>query len=332
MQSKTLHITALTLHFNPAPSEYPLIAVVGPTGSGKTALAIALAEALGGEVISCDSVAVYREFEIGTAKPTPAERARVPHHMIDIASPEEEITAGEYARRARQVLHDIKSRTKLPIVAGGTGLYLRALIDGLFAGPERSEDLRDRLRERASEKGSGYLYRMLQRLDTAAAARIHANDTPKLIRAVEVCFAARAPISELHASGRDALQGFRILTIGLEPERPLLYQRINARCERMFAAGLIEETRALLGRYPQLLPRPNSPLNALGYRQAVQHLRGELSLNEAITAAAQAHRNYAKRQLTWFRRQHGDVRWLHAPGDDSAAQHRAREIVTEFLG
>jgi len=305
--------------------------VVGPTGSGKTALAIALAERFGGEVVSCDSVAVYREFEIGTAKPTPAERALVPHHMIDIASPEEEITAGEYARRARQVLNDIKTRAKLPIVAGGTGLYLRALIDGLFAGPERSEELRDRLRERASEKGSGYLYRMLQRLDAAAAARMHANDTPKVIRALEVCFAARAPISALHASGRDALQGFRILTIGLEPERPLLYGRINARCERMFAVGLIEETRALLGRHPQLLARPNSPLNALGYRQAVQHLRGELSLNEAITAAAQAHRNYAKRQLTWFRRQHGEVRRVYRPGDDPDTQQRAREIVTEFL-
>jgi tRNA dimethylallyltransferase len=309
-----------------------LIVIVGPTGSGKTALAIALAEQFGGEVVSCDSVAVYREFEIGTAKPTAEERAHIPHHMIDIASPDEEITAGEYARRARAALAEIKLRKKLPIIAGGTGLYLRALIDGLFAGPERSEGMRDRLRERAHEKGSPYLHRILQRLDASAAARIHANDTPKVIRAIEVCFAARAPLTELHKGGRDALQGFRILTIGLEPERAVLYGRINARCERMFAAGLAEETRTLLERHQQLLARPNSPLNALGYRQALSHLRGELPLADAIAAAAQAHRNYAKRQLTWFRRQHGDVQWIQAPGDELAAQQHAREMVTKFVG
>ena len=312
-------------------NDSPLIAIVGPTGSGKTALAISLAEGFDGEVVSCDSVAVYREFEIGTAKPTREERDRVPHHMIDIASPDEEITAGDYARRARVVLNDIKSRGKLPIIAGGTGLYLRALIEGLFAGPGRSEEMRDRLRERANERGSAYLHRMLRRLDSSAAARIHANDTPKVIRALEVCFAARAPITSLHETGRDALQGFRILMIGIEPERSLLYDRINARCERMFAAGLVEETRTLLARHPQLLSRPNSPLNALGYRQALQHLHGEISLEQAIAATAQAHRNYAKRQLTWFRRQHGDVQWIAAPGDDHAAQQRAREIVAEFL-
>lgn len=290
-----------------------------------------LAEEFGGEIVSCDSVAVYREFEIGTAKPTHEERARVPHHMIDIASPDEEITAGEYARRARVVLADIKSRGKLPIIAGGTGLYLRALIEGLFAGPERSDEMRDRLRERAKQRGSAYLHRLLTRLDPSAASRIHANDAPKIIRALEVCFAARAPITALHEKGRDPLEGFRILTIGIEPERSLLYDRINARCERMFAAGLVDETRALLAHHPHLLTRSNSPLNALGYRQVVQHLRGELSLEQTIAATAQAHRNYAKRQLTWFRRQHGDVHWIDAPGDDHGAQQQAREMVAEFL-
>jgi tRNA dimethylallyltransferase len=309
-----------------------LIVLVGPTGSGKTALAISLAEMFGGEVVSCDSVAVYREFEIGTAKPSPEERARVPHHMVDIASPDEEITAGEYARRGRRVLGEIKSRKKLPIIAGGTGLYLRALIEGLFAGPERSEEMRGRLRERANERGSAHLHHLLKRFDPAAAERIHANDTPKIIRALEVCFAARAPITALHETSRDPLQGFRVLTLGLEPERALLYDRINARCERMFACGLVDETRALLARHPQLLTRRNSPLNALGYRQAVQHLRGELSLTDAIAATAQAHRNYAKRQLTWFRRQHGDVHWIQTPGDDLATQQRAREMVAAFLG
>jgi tRNA dimethylallyltransferase len=320
------------LDFDPTQSDYPLVAVVGPTGSGKTALAISLAEQFAGEVVSCDSVAVYREFEIGTAKPSPEERARVPHHMVDIASPDEEITAGDYARQARAVLGEIKSRKKLPIIAGGTGLYLRALIEGLFAGPERSEEMRGRLRERANERGSAHLHRMLKRFDPAAAGRIHANDTPKIIRALEVCFAARAPITALHETGRDPLQGFRILTVGLEPERALLYDRINARCERMFAGGLVDETRALLARHPRLLTRPNSPLNALGYRQAVQHLRGALPLAATIAATAQAHRNYAKRQLTWFRRQHSDVHWIQNPGDDLTTQQRAREIVATFLG
>jgi tRNA dimethylallyltransferase len=172
---------------------------------------------------------------------------------------------------------------------------------------------------------------MLRRVDPSAAERIHANDTPKVIRALEVCFAAHAPITALHETGRDALQGFRILTIGIEPERSLLYDRINARCERMFASGLVEETRALLAHHPHLLTRLNSPLNALGYRQAIQHVRGELPLAQAIAATAQAHRNYAKRQLTWFRRQHGEVQWIAAAGDDHVAQQRAREIVAEFL-
>lgn len=326
-----MHITHLPLHLDSHRNDFPAVAIVGPTGSGKTALAMTLAAEFGGEIVSCDSVAVYREFEIGTAKPTREERARVPHHMIDIASPDEEITAGEYARRARVVLNDIKSRRKLPVVAGGTGLYLRALTDGLFAGPERSEELRDRLRERAHQRGSAYLHRMLRRLDPTAASRIHANDTPKVIRALEVRFAARAPITALHEKGRDPLEGFRILTIGIEPERSRLYGRINARCERMFAVGLVDETRALLADHPQLLSRPNSPLNALGYRQAVQHLRGELSLEQAIAATAQAHRNYAKRQLTWFRRQHGDVQWISLPGDDHVAQQQAHEMVAEFL-
>ncbi len=165
--------------------------VLGPTGSGKTALSLALAERFGGEIVNCDSVAMYREFEIGTAKPTAAERARVPHHLLDFVDPSGYITAGEYARQAREVLLQIKSRGALPIVAGGTGLYLRALLEGLFVGPQRSEELRGRLRERAEEKGSPYLHRILNRLDPAAAAKIHANDTPKLLRAIEICLASR---------------------------------------------------------------------------------------------------------------------------------------------
>lgn len=305
-----------------------MLVILGPTASGKTALSLELARRHNGEIVSCDSVAVYRDFEIGTAKPSRSERAAVPHHMVDVASPESGFTAGEYARQARLALNDIAQRGKLPIVVGGTGLYLRALLFGLFAGPPRSEDLRARLTDAESAKGKGYLHRLLRRIDAASAGNIHPNDTPKLIRAVEVCLAARQKMSELWKQGRDPLTGFRILRLGLEPERAALYDRINRRCEAMFENGLLEETRALLASYPDLLAVPNSPLNALGYRQAVQAIRGELSLEQALAAAQQAHRNYAKRQLTWFRKE-PDVCWLQAFGDTPAALAAAEQLLAQ---
>lgn len=306
----------------------PLIAIVGPTGSGKTALSLELGERWDAEIVSCDSVAVYREFEIGVAKPGRQERARLPHHMIDVMSPEDEMTAGEYSRQARSVLAGITQRGRLPIIVGGTGLYLKSLIDGLAPAPPRAESLRRRLQQRTGAR----LHRLLRRLDTSAAERIHPNDAPKLVRAIEVCFAARKPMTSVFARGREGLTGFRILVVGLDPPRDRLYARIDDRCRKMFEQGLVEETRGLLEKYPQLLQRPNSPLNALGYRQAARHLRGELSLEDAIAAAAQAHRNYAKRQLTWFRRQHGDVRWINTFGDDPRAQQAATQMLAAFLG
>lgn len=229
----------------------PLLAVVvGPTASGKTALSLALAARFHGEIVNCDSVAMYREFDIGTAKPTAAERARVPHHLLDCVEPTDHITAGEYARQARQVIDEIESRNHLPVVVGGTGLYLRALLDGFFPGPQRSEELRERLRERATSRGCGYLHRILRRLDSAAAEKIHANDTPKLIRAIEVCLSSRQKMTELwQQHGRDPLRGFRILRLGLDPERQALYERINRRAQQMFDSGLIEETKRLLEKY-----------------------------------------------------------------------------------
>lgn len=310
---------------------HPLLIIVGPTGSGKTALSLALAEGNNAEIVSCDSVAVYREFEIGTAKPSREDRRRLPHHMIDVVSPEEEMTAGRYAREGRATLAAIRARGAMPIVVGGTGLYLRALEEGLFAGPARSEALRERLRASAARRGTRHLHRVLRRVDADAARRIHVNDAPKLIRALEVCFAAKASITALHEQGRDPLTGFRTLSVGLEPERETLYARINARSQAMYDRGLIEETRDLLARYPQLLARPNSPLNALGYKQAVQHMRGELTIAQAKEATAQAHRNYAKRQLTWFRNQHRDVRWLRGSGDEKRIQEQAQEILADFL-
>ena len=198
----------------------------------------------GGEIVSCDSVAVYRDFEIGTAKPSREQRASIPHHMIDVASPNESFTAGEYARQARQALQEIKGQGKLPIVVGGTGLYLRALIEGLSPAPQRSEDLRSRLRHRATDKGANYLHKILRRLDPAAAENIHANDLPKIIRAIEICLSEGQPMTTLWARGREPLTGFRLIRVGLNPGRKLLYKRINGRCCRMFDGGLIEETHS----------------------------------------------------------------------------------------
>jgi tRNA dimethylallyltransferase len=307
-----------------APPEPLLLVLLGPTASGKTALSLALAERFRGEIVNCDSVAMYREFEIGTAKPTLAERGRVPHHLFDVVDATGYITAGEYAREARRAVREISTRQRLPIVVGGTGLYLRAFLDGLFAGPQRSDELRDRLRERAASRKSGYLHRILSRLDRAAAKKIHANDVPKLIRAIEVCLTSwqagsRQKMSELlRQQGRDPLRGFRIVRIGLDPEREELYERINQRARGMFEAGLVEETQALLQKYGA----EARPLASLGYKQAVQLLRGELTREQAIVAAQQAHRNYAKRQMTWFRRE-PEVRWLRGFGDDEEIQRAA---------
>ncbi len=296
--------------------------MLGPTGSGKTALSLALAERFRGEIVNCDSVAMYREFEIGTAKPTAAERTRIVHHLLDIVEPSGCITAGEYARRAREVLDQIKLRGALPIVVGGTGLYLRALLEGLFAGPQRSEELRGRLRERAEEKGTGYLHRILSRLDSATAAKIHANDTPKLLRAIEVCLASRTKMSELWKQGRDPLQGWRMVRLGLDPDRHALYERINQRAQHMFDGGLVEETSGLLEKYGATA----RPLSALGYKQAAALIRGEIDRKTAVQMAQQAHRNYAKRQMTWFRRE-PDVQWISGFGDDARVQTEAINMV-----
>jgi len=302
------------------------VLLLGPTGSGKTALSLALGERFGGEIVSCDSVAVYRGMDLGSAKPTPEERARLPHHLIDVADPDEPFTAGEYSRRARAALCEIAARGRLPIVTGGTGLYLRALTEGLFAGPQRHDDLRARLRRSAERRGSAWLHRLLARLDAPTAARIHANDTPKLIRAIEVCLAGRRPMSQVLATpdvARDPLTGFRLLRIGLNPPRAALYERLNQRCAAMFAAGLVQETRALLACYG-----PVKALDSLGYRQAVSVLIKGLSEKAALAEAQQGHRNYAKRQLTWFRRE-PDVHWIEAFGDEAETQHAACALVEE---
>jgi tRNA dimethylallyltransferase len=308
-------------------ANYSLVVLQGATASGKTSLAIQLAQRFSGEVVSCDSVAVYRELEVGTAKPSLEQRALVPHHMLDVVWPNQPYTAGDYARDARVSLADIQSRGKLPIVAGGTGLYLRALIDGLFPGPTRFESLRVRLREIEHERGSSYLSRILRRLDPVSASRIHPNDAPKLVRAIEVTLASQQKMSMLWEAGRDPLQGFRVLRLGLDPPRPTLYSRINQRAAAMFSNGLVEETEHLLARYGQEC----RPLLSLGYKQAGMLLRGDLSLDDAVASTQQGHRNYAKRQLTWFRRE-PNVHWLDGFGDNSEIAQEALAQVENYVG
>jgi tRNA dimethylallyltransferase len=323
------------------------VVVLGPTASGKTALATEIARHFDGEIVNCDSVAMYREFEIGTAKPSAAERAEIPHHLVDCVDPLADISAGEYARKARQALREIEGRQRLPIISGGTGLYLRALVDGLFAGPQRSEELRGRLHKLAEKHGPEYLHRILRRLDGPAAERIHANDLPKVIRAVEVCLQSRPAslrqtpsretsprptslrptMTQLWQEGRDGLRGFRVLRLGLNPEREALYARINQRAAKMFADGLIEETKTLLAKYGEQA----RPLTSLGYRQAMQYWRGELDRDGALATAQQAHRNYAKRQMTWFRRE-PEVIWLTGFGDDDGIRAEAVAAVRSSLG
>lgn len=305
-----------------------VILLLGPTGSGKTALSLALGEQFNSEIVSCDSVAVYRDMDIGSAKPTAEERARLPHHLIDVADPDHPFTAGEYSRLARQALREIAARGRLPIVTGGTGLYLRALTEGLFAGPARQQHLRDRLRRSRERHSAAWLHRVLTRFDAATAARIHANDTPKLIRAIEVCLAARKPMSAIlgqNVLARDPLTGYRLLRIGLNPPRQQLYSRLNQRCAAMFSTGLVDETRNLLSRYGAV-----KALDSLGYRQSLAVIDGSSTLDAAIAAAQQGHRNYAKRQLTWFRRE-PDVHWIEAFGNDSATQRTAVDLVREAL-
>ena len=301
------------------------ILILGPTGSGKTALSLALGERFNGEIVSCDSVAVYRSMDLGSAKPSPEEQRRIPHHLIDVANPDEIFSAGEYARQARAAMNEIVARQRIPIVTGGTGLYLRALTMGLFPGPARQDDLRARLNRSHERHTPGWLHHLLQRLDPTSAQRIHANDVPKLIRAIEVCLAAKQPLSEALAQGsnpgRDPLTGFRLLRIGLNPPRKALYERLNNRAAAMFQSGLIEETRTLLAQYGRV-----QSLDSLGYRQALTVIEGSVTLEAAIAAAQQGHRNYAKRQLTWFRRE-PEVHWLENFSDDPNTINEALELV-----
>ena len=302
----------------------PLVAVVGPTASGKSALGVWLAERLGGEVVACDSTQLYRGFDIGTAKPGESERRGIPHHLIDVLDPGDEATAGGYREMALAVLADLRIRKRLPVLTVGTGLYLRALLEGFADVPQRSEELRERLRASAEEHAAGHLHRVLKRLDPEAAKKIAPGDEQKLIRAIEVCVLTRKPISEVHRSGRTPLQGWRVVKVGLMPPREQLNERIHARMDAMLKRGWMEEVQALL---ESGLAENAKPFHFIGYRELRAVLRGELALEVARAAIQQATRRYAKRQLTWFRKETG-VQWFPGFGDDAALQ----ASVIDWLG
>jgi tRNA dimethylallyltransferase len=310
-----------TLRENPG-----LVAIAGPTGCGKSDLALRVAEQFDGEVVNCDSLQIYRYFNIGTAKLADDERRGIPHHLMDIANPDELFTAGDFARIGRPVLCGIAGRGRLPVVTGGTGFYLRALLDGLAPGPQRDEELRSRLQRRETRR-PGLMHRLLSRIDPGTAGRIHPNDTPKVIRALEICISARRTATEVFAAGRDRLQGFRVLKIGLFPNREDLYKRLELRMQNMFSAGLMEETAAILARG---YARDCKPFQSIGYKQALQAIEGELSPREALFYAIRDTRRYAKRQMTWFRQDHG-IEIFPGFGDDPAVVEKVLERVGVFL-
>jgi len=289
-----------------------LVVILGPTASGKSALGIDLAERLGGEILVCDSTQVYRHFDIGTAKVPPADRHGIPHHLVDLVEPNEVFTAGQYRQRAMEVLEDLRRRNKLPVITAGTGLYLRALLEGLADAPTRSEELRERLRERVRRHGPASLHRLLARIDSEAAARIAPRDTQKIIRAIEMRILAGKSVAEIHRSGRSPLQGYDVRKIGLLPVRAQLYARIDARVEAMMAAGWMTEVRELIRRG---VPAEAKAFQFIGYSDLRRQIEGKRNPAEVVPAIQQATRRFAKRQITWFRKE-PRVHWLTGFGDD----------------
>lgn len=304
----------------------PLVAIAGPTGSGKSEAALRLASEFPAEIVNCDSVQVYRYFDIGTAKLSAAERGGVPHHLLDDLDPEETFTAGDFIRTARPILHDVARRKRLPLVVGGSGFYLRALFEGLFEGPERDPSLRTKLAERERRR-PGCLHRILRRLDWAAAEAIHRNDTNKLIRALEVCILTRRPLSELYMAGRNRLSGFRPLKLALDPPREQLYRKLDQRTRTMFEQGLVEEVERILAMG---FSARSKPFESLGYRQAMQVVSGKMTLAEAVESTQRETRRYAKRQWTWFRREPG-LEWVSGFGTDRETQRELIRLVESYL-
>jgi tRNA dimethylallyltransferase len=304
-------------------SNATLIAVLGPTASGKSALSLGIAERYGGEIINCDSTAVYRGFDIGTDKLSTAERRGIPHHLIDIVAPVDGYTAAQYARDAAAVVRDVHARGRLPVVVGGTGFYFRALTRGLFPGPGRDEALRGRLESIAERRGVTFLHQLLGRVDPESARRIQPRDRKRLIRALEVYFLTGRPLTAHFADTVSPLPGVKVVGIALKLPAAATSERVTRRVDQQFERGLLAEIRALLAAG---VPESAPPFGGLVYRQALEHLRGVR--DEAATRAliAQENRRYARRQLIWFRKE-PNLTWFEGPGESAAT----RTAVHEFL-
>jgi tRNA dimethylallyltransferase len=350
-----------------------LIVILGPTASGKSALAIELAKRLNGEILVCDSTQVYRHFDIGTAKVLARDQQKIAHHLVDLVEPDEVFTAGDYRRHALLALDDLRRRAKLPILTAGTGLYLRALLEGLADAPTRSEELRERLRRSAKKRGAVHLHKILARLDRESAARIAPRDTQKIIRAIEMRILAGKPVAEIFSASRaasrdeargqvsgqareevredvrgevrvNALEGYAITKIGLAPSRAALYARIDARVDAMLAAGWLDEVRALISSEVREgvressgvrdnvrgIPPGSKPFQFIGYSDLRAHLEGRITLAAAVANIQRSTRRFAKRQLTWFRRE-PDVHWLESFGDDAEAVAAALDRIAAPL-
>jgi len=290
----------------PAGPKPRVAALVGATAVGKTAVALALAASLGCEIVNADSLQVYRELDIGTAKPSLEERAQVAHHLIDVADPPEMFDAARFCREGRAVLEDLRRRGVPPLVVGGTGLYLKALLRGLFAEGEPAPGVRERVRQELEALGLAVLYQRLTHLDPATASRLHPHDTYRIVRALEVMAATGRPLSEWIDAHRFQDAPYEVLKLGLELEREELYRRIELRVEVMLEQGWLDEVEGLLTRYPPTL----KPLQALGYRHLINYLTGRWSWEEALTLLTRDTRRYAKRQRTWFGADPA-VRWFH---------------------
>jgi tRNA dimethylallyltransferase len=302
-----------------------VIAVLGPTASGKSALALALAERLGGEIVSCDSTAVYRGFDIGTDKVPPANQRGILHHLVDVADPTEEYTAARYAREATAAIHEIIARGRVPIIAGGTGFYFRALTRGLFPGPGRNEALRARLAAVAERRGVSWLWRMVRRVDPESARRIQPRDRVRLVRALEVYFLTGRPLTAHFAETVAPLDFCDVRAIGLRIPAALTAERVARRVDEQFARGLMDEVRALLARG---VPEHAHPFSGLVYRQALELLRGVR--NEPATRAliVQENRRYARRQLIWFRKE-PTLMWFDGPGESRTVLARVEDALHE---
>lgn len=297
-------------------SEPVVVAVLGPTASGKSALGLAIAERFGGDIVNCDSTAVYRGFDIGTDKVPPAEQRGVPHHLIDIAEPTEVYTAAQYARDAARVIRDIQARGRLPIVVGGTGFYFRALTRGLFPGPGSDEALRARLDAIANRRGTGHLHRMLGRVDPDSARRILPGDRKRIIRALEVFFLTGAPLTTHFARTVSPIEGMHVVAIALRLPAAQIAERVARRVDQQFDRGLLDEIRGLLARG---VPESARPFGGLVYRQALELLHGLRGDAETRELIARENRRYARRQMIWFRKE-PDLEWFDGPGESVATR------------